>query len=132
MIVCQSLFGLYSSSIQIPLSLLPHDLLHRVGVKLVQVVGNAPTRIVRLRAGGPFFDSFTCIKNCICCCQRTINILPHIRHRSTTFFRTACITCLLLFDGDGYMNGLDLPLLYGGVLPTLVYCDAVMSIITPS
>ena len=30
--------------------------------KLVQVVGNAPTRIVRLRAGCPFFDSFTCIK----------------------------------------------------------------------
>lgn len=30
--------------------------------KLVQVVGNAPTRIVRLRDGCPFFDSFTCIK----------------------------------------------------------------------
>jgi hypothetical protein len=43
MIVCQCLFGYYSSSIIIPLSLLPHDLLHRVGVKLVAPVGLEPT-----------------------------------------------------------------------------------------
>ena len=60
------------------LLLLKRELLHLQSfqrVKLVPAVGNAPTRIVRLRAGCPYFDSLTCINGAFGCgCNNSLSV----------------------------------------------------------